>query len=145
MVEDTLETGHWPCLYTWSGNLVLSYVDVTNGRLRFARATADPPTSATDWVRMNVDETNTAGNYGTALVIDTAGTAHVAYFDGLNEDLLHASTTDTSCDAAADWTLDAPDTGTAAGYYPSMTLVDGYPAVAYQSNGQLKYAYFVPE
>ena len=139
------DLGQYPSVTTWNGNLAVSYLDNSSSRVRFARATTDPPASELDWVTLDVDTTYLSGMYGTSLVIDPDGYPGIAFHYATDADLMYSGTTDNACDGPEDWTAVTVDNGTAAGYWPSLTTVAGVPAMTYQAGGNLKYAVYAAD
>jgi hypothetical protein len=99
------------------GGLHISYQDVTNNDLRYARK------SGGQWTIETVDSN---GGQFTSIVVDDEGAAHIAYLAWGDWDLNYASNPDGA------WTIETVDS-TYAGLYASLALdSQGQPYIGYQ-------------
>ena len=121
-----------------SGGARISFYDVDNGDLMFARWTGAA------WATEVVDGGGDVGRWS-SLALDGMGFAHISYYDATNGDLKYARWT------VASWDIQTVD-GAAAdvGKYGSLALgaapSDRGPYISYYdaTNGDLKYAALNP-
>lgn len=136
-------TGLDPCLAEVAGRPAISYQDATEDSLRYAYSSTLSGDSPADWTIITVDNNGNVGSDSSLELIN--GTPAIAYYesiDGSNGYLKYTrSTTPTGTDAT-DWTIITVDGVGRVGWYPSLKVVDGNPAISYYdlTNDMLKYA-----
>ena len=127
--------GQYTTLLVVNGNPAISYYDVTNGNLKYVRATN---ASGTAWgTPVVLDSTGDVGSYASMVIAN--GNPAISYYDLTNGDLKFVRASDTS---GTTWgTPVAIDTGGNVGQFTSMAIITGYPAISYYdvTNGNLKY------
>jgi hypothetical protein len=122
------------------GRLHVSYLDNTNGTLKYATCAANCETAA-NWQAATVDAA--AGRVGlyTSLAVDAGGRLHVSYQDWTNGHLKYA-TCAADCALTANWQAATVDAAGSVGFSTSLA-VDGSGRlhVSYYDNGNsnLKY------
>jgi len=112
-----------------SGNPHISYLDWTNGHMKYA-ARADG-----QWINETVDMTNAVGEYS-SLKLNPSGQPFISYYDGNRGNLSFAMKNGTS------WIIVVADSG-GVGRYTSLAIDgSGNPRICYQDllNAKLKYA-----
>lgn len=143
IVDDggTADVGQYASLVVVNGNPAISYYDLTNGDLRYVRAT---DASGTTWgtpiaVDIGGPGPNDVGDSCSLAVVN--GSPAISYHDASNGNLKYVRAVDAN---GATWgTPITVDTGGAADVGPlsSLAVVDGNPAISYydMTNGDLKY------
>ncbi len=118
-----------------NGNPAISYLDSSNGDLKFARNSA--PNGFGTWTIITVVSADNVGfNPSLALV---SGNPAIAYYDKTNGDLKYVRATDASGTAWGQ-PVTADSTGD-LGQFASLAIVNGNPAISYYdfTNFDLKY------
>ena len=113
-----------------SGNPRISYLDATNGDLKYASK------SGGVWTLETVDATGSVGSY-TSLALDASGNPRISYYDVTNRDLKYASK------SGGVWMLETVEATGFVGEYTSLALdASGNPRISYfdDTNNALKYA-----
>jgi len=111
------------------------YRDVTNGALKFARATSETPSSAGDWVIHTIDDGggDDVGLYpASRSYIPYSGGGEnpdVVYRDATNEALKYARANTPDPASSADWLVYTLDADNNVGESPSLTLLSDYTAI----------------
>jgi PKD repeat protein len=142
-VDSAGVVGSWTSLALVDGCPAISYKDVFNQDLKYARAVTGTGGSASDWTQvMTVD--NSIANVGdcTSLAV-VNGCPAISYTDYDNGDLRYARAITSTGGNAADWTQKVNvDSAGNVGTFTSLEVVDGCPAISYSdgSNSHLKYA-----
>jgi hypothetical protein len=135
VVDDSADVGMQASLAVVAGNPAISYLDNTNGTLKYARAT---DATGTTWVSMTVDDSAVVGAYTSLAVV--AGNPAISYYDSANGALKYARATDAT---GTTWVSMTVDNSVAnVGEYTSLAVVNGNPAISYHdgTNGALKFA-----
>jgi hypothetical protein len=133
--DTTGTVGQNTSLVVINGSPAISYFDVTNGNLKYVRAT---DASGTAWgTPISIDTAGNVGQYTSLAVVN--GNPAISYFDVTNGDLKYVRATDANGTA---W--GAPisiDTAGIVGRYTSLAVVNGNPAISYfdVTNFDLKY------
>jgi flagellar hook capping protein FlgD len=100
-------------------NPCISYRDVTNNDLKFARR------AGSTWVTETVDNASVVGEY-TSLALDSQGNPRISYYDGITGDLKYASKTN------GIWALEVVTATGDVGYFTSLALdAQGNPSISY--------------
>jgi hypothetical protein len=82
-VDSVGDVGSWASLVVdATGRAHISYLDATNGDLKYATCAASCATTSS-WQLMAVDQTGLVGAY-TSLAVDASGAVHVSYRDATN-------------------------------------------------------------
>ncbi len=108
----------------------ISYIDVTNGDLKYAT------NSSGAWVATSVDATGSVGHYS-SIATDISNNIHIGYYDSTNGDLKYAT------NATGTWVAEAVDTVGNVGHYTSIAVdMSGSVHISYLdwTNGSLKHA-----
>jgi hypothetical protein len=108
----------------------ISYYDLTNGDLKYARWTGS------EWFIETVDIAGDVGRY-TSLALDGDGNAHISYYDVSNRNLKYAVWD------GSQWHIETVDSSGAVGEWSSLALdAAGHVHISYYdyTNGNLKYA-----
>ena len=141
-VDSADSVGYDTSLAVVNGCPAISYYDATNDGLKYARATTSTGGSASDWTQIvTVDSTGNVGMFTSLAVVD--GCPAISYRDALNHALKYARATTSTGGSASDWTqIVTVDSSDWVGYYTSLAVVDGCPAISYRddTNDDLKYA-----
>ena len=137
VIDPTANTGQYTSMAVVNGNPAVAYYDVTNGDLKYVRAT-NTNGDAIKWgTPVTVASLNNAGQYASLVVVN--GNPAIAYFDATNSDLMYVRATDANGTA---WgaPVTVASSGT-VGQYASMAIVNGNPAISYYdaTNGDLIY------
>ena len=136
MVDGALENvGYYTSLSVVNGNPAISYWDVSNGDLKYVRAT-DANGSA--WgAPVTADSGDYIGGWTSLTVVN--GNPAISYFYGSTADLKYVQATDVNGSA---WAVPlSVDSAEAVGEYTSLAVVNGNPAISYYdfTNSGLKY------
>ena len=116
------------------GYPVISYREGIGLDLRFAKCTANPCTTATNWSTTTVQTAGTVGQY-TSLAIGNDGLPVISYYDNTNKDLLVAKCTTGDCTSAGNWTTSTVDSSGTVGQYTSLAIgTDGLPIISYYAS-----------
>jgi hypothetical protein len=114
---------------TTTGLPIVSYYDVTNGDVKFARNSA--PDGSGSWTITVVDNGGSAVvGEDTSLVIMPNGRPAISYRDTTNNMLKLAR--NSAADGSGAWTITTVDNAVAS-QLSSLAIVNGHPAVSYQS------------
>ncbi|MBN1979233.1 MAG: hypothetical protein JW918_17695 [Anaerolineae bacterium] len=135
VVDASAGAGIQASLAVVAGNPAISYLDNTNGTLKYARAT---DATGTTWVSMTVDDSAVVGAYTSLEVV--AGNPAISYYDSTNGALKYARATDAT---GTTWVSMTVDNSVAdVGEHTSLAVVNGNPAMSYYdgTNGALKFA-----
>lgn len=109
-------------------------VDASTGSLRFT--ICDNSDGSGSWSpSVDVDATGHVGAYPFLTVLGTI--PGITYFDSTNGDLKLAL--NEQPDASGTWQLQVPYSIGSAGIHPSMTMVDGRPAISFRGSAGLRY------
>lgn len=117
--------GQYTSLVVVNGNPAIAYYDVSNGDLKYVRAT---DANGTAWGTPQVlDATGTTGQYISMDIVN--GNPAISYYDATNGDLRYKIATDASGTAwAASVTVVSTNN---VGQYTSLKVVNGNPAISY--------------
>lgn len=122
------------------GKPFISYYDIGNGDLKFARGDQEKIFPETLWSLETVDAGGDVGKY-TSLAIDENGYAHISYYDDSFHDLKYAYQLE-----SGGWLSETVDSTGDVGRYSSLALDEfGYAHISYYDgypNYNLKYAYY---
>ncbi|MBN2080784.1 PKD domain-containing protein [bacterium] len=143
IATSSLHLGENVSLAAVDGWPAICYEDLSiQQQLKYIRATTSTGTSAKDWPEsIAVDPTCQVGSGSSLAVID--GNPAVAFYDGVNFNLKYARSSTSTGIGEYDWQPSfTVDNNSAVGEDPSLTIIDGNPAISYYdlSNGRLKYA-----
>jgi hypothetical protein len=123
------------------GNPAIAYQDANNGYLNYVRATNATGATLANWgTPVAIDTAAVVGEYASLAVVN--GNPAVAYYDSTNGDLKYVRASSANPMSAVDWFPPiAIDTVGDVGWYTSLAVVDGNPAISYwdRTNGDLKY------
>lgn len=134
-IESSGDDGWSNSLHIVEGNPAVSYYDVTNGDLKYARAT--DATGGTWGTPIAVETSGDVGRFTSLAIAD--GNPAIAYYDNGNDDLKYIRATDANGNTwGTSLTLDA--TGD-VGRHLSLEIINDNPAISYRdvTNGDLKY------
>ncbi|MDZ4290204.1 MAG: choice-of-anchor D domain-containing protein, partial [Prosthecobacter sp.] len=138
-VDSTGDVGYYTSLAIVNSNPAISYLDITNGDLKYVRAS---DASGTSWSGpVTVDNTGRVGYFTSLAVVD--GNPAISYYDDTNGDLKYVRASDAS---GTSWgTPVTVDSTGLVGFFTSLVVVDGNPAISYldYGNGNLKWATLV--
>ena len=113
-----------------AGNAHISYLDSTNGNLKYASWNS----STSAWDINTVDSSGDVGFGNTSLALDSAGNAHIGYFDSTNYELKYTAWNSST----SAWDINTVDSG---GYDASLALDSAdNPHISYCGDAGLKYA-----
>jgi hypothetical protein len=119
----------------------IAYYDSSNNKnLKYA-ACDTACTIAANWTKISVDTISDVGTYA-SLALDS-GKPRIAYYDASSNKALKYAACDSSCTAAASWTILTVDDSNDDGQYASLVFDGGKPRIAYHDNSSdkdLKYA-----
>jgi subtilisin-like proprotein convertase family protein len=121
-----------PCGSTIVFDLITALAGIR--RTNSFRQTVGPPPPS--WTIETIDSAGAVGNYS-SLALDSAGRAHISYYDTANGDLKYAHQT------ANGWTIETVDSSGSVGTYTSIALNEtGQPRISYRDDTQqrLKFA-----
>lgn len=120
-VDGALDTGDYNSLaLDADDNPCISYYDVTNADLKFARW------NGSAWAKETVDSTGNVGRY-TSLKLDALQRPCISYYDVTNNDLKFARWNGSS------WTIQTVDSTGSVGTYTSLALDGaGNPCISYR-------------
>jgi len=150
-IDSSGTVGRWLSMAVRDGYPIISYYDITNGDLKFARSTLELPTAPGDWAIHTVDSADDVGRFCNLSVVstDTADFPAIAYWDQTNDDVKYARASLWPPASSGGWliyTLDGDD-GSECGYMGVGSLrepgaVNGNPVVTYmdRTNWDLKIA-----
>lgn len=126
--------GQDPSLANIGGNPAIAYSDNSVGRQKYAYSATPDGLSPTDWTLVVLNGPAINGGMHPSLA-EVAGHPAVAYYDNLNgQNLLYRRASSPTGADAADWLGSVPvDFAGDTGEYPSLRVVAGNPAIAYQS------------
>lgn len=141
-VDTDGNVGEYSSLVVVDGNPAISYLDMTNYDLKYVRSMTPTGVNAADWGEpVIVDSEGTMGYYGSLAVVD--GTPAISYTDLSNFNLMYIRSTTSTGAGIADWSqkVIVDDVGT-PGYYSSLAVINGKPAISYHEVDEkvLKYA-----
>jgi hypothetical protein len=113
-----------------NNNPHISYYDLSNGNLKYARA------SSGAWTSVVVDSTGDVGLH-TSIGVDNDLRAHISYYNATNADLKYAFCSGSSC------SLQNVNTEGFVGRYSSLALDGSSPRISFydSATGQLKYSF----
>ena len=114
-----------------SNNPHISYYDLTNGDLKYARWTGSA------WSIQTVDNTGNVGEY-TSIAIDDNGRPHISYYDDSNKDLKYSYWTGSA------WSTETVDSTGHVGGFVSVTVGE-YTSIAIDDNGRPHISYYGSE
>lgn len=125
----TTNAGQYTSLVVINGNPAVAYYDVSNGDLKYNRAT---DANGAAWGTPQIlDATGTTGQFTSMEIVN--GNPAISYYDGTNTDLRYIRATNANGTAWA-----APVTvtgaGTNTGQYTSMKVVNGNPAISFYNS-----------
>lgn len=142
-VDTGINLGKWASMASLAGRPAISYLDALRGNLKFARALVPLPQSSNDWIVAVVDGSQHVANFGTSLTIFNDRPL-IAYRDDVESILKVAEALVILPDTTADWSILPLDNKPSSGYYPSIAVVGGMPAITYNRAGYLAYGNAVP-
>ncbi len=142
-VDTGVNLGKWSSLTLLNGNPAVSYFDSYNSNLKFARALTPLPNSSSDWLVTVVDDSQNIGSFGTSLTIFNDRPL-IAYRNDVESCLKVAEALSMLPTTADDWSILSLDPTPSSGYYPSIAVVGGMPAITYNRAGFLAYGNAVP-
>lgn len=142
IVDSLGHVGWYSSLASVDGCPAISYYDGTNNHLKYARATTSTGASSADWMQViTADSSTGVGSYTSLAVV--AGNPAIAYADDTNHHLKYARATTSTGASTGDWTqIVTVDSSSYVGWYASLAVVDGCPAISYfdDNNDDIKYA-----
>lgn len=118
--------GQYTSLMVVNGNPAIAYYDVSNGDLKYVRAT---DANGTAWGTPQVlDATGNTGQYTSMEIV--GGNPAISYYDVSNGDLRYIRATNAT---GATWgtAVTVTGTGTNTGQYTSLKMVNGNPAISF--------------
>src|SRR3972149_8149162 len=128
-VDSSYGVGEYPSIVAdTSGKVHISYLDDTNGDLKYAT------NASGSWVTTVVDSD---GGWDTSIALDASGKSHISYYDVTNSDLKYAT------NASGSWVTTTVDNSETVGWYTSLALDTlGKIHISYYdiTNEDLKYA-----
>ncbi len=131
-----VNVGQFTSLVIVNGNPAISYYDVTNGDLKYVRATN---ANGTAWgLPVTVDGAGNVGNYTSMAIVN--GNPAISYYDVTNTNLKYVRATDAN-GAAWGASITAEVSAGDVGQFTSLAVVNGNPAISYYdvSATDLKY------
>lgn len=136
-------TGHYTSLGLKTGNVpVISYYDLSAGKLNLATCTANCNTATPTWQIVFVDTGVVVGQYA-RLALNSSGNPIISYYDLPNGDLKMATCTANCSSASPTWQIVTVDSTGDVGSHTSIDLDgSGRPVISYYdtTNGNLKLA-----
>ena len=119
-----------------AGTPALSFYDVTNGDLKFARNSSGNGFGT--WTISTVDRAGDVGQFASLAIID--GNPAISYYDATNTNLKFAR--NSAADGSGAWTITTVDSTGDVGQDTSLAVVNGNPAISYYdaTNTNLKFA-----
>lgn len=141
---DVGNTGWYSWLAVIDGNPAISYYDVTNSALKYARSTTSTGAAAGDWTQIVVVDNDGAVGEDTSMAF-CDNRPVISYSDSDNRHLKFAgSSTATGADAG-DWSNITLDDNQDVGFYGCIAAVGDSIGIAYHDSNleALKYAYYV--
>jgi hypothetical protein len=140
-VDSSARVGWHSSLVVVDGNPAISYYDLTNDVLKYARSTTPSGGELADWSQIVVaDSDQYTGNYSSMAVVD--GQPAISYYERSGDDLRFIRSTTSTGAMAADWSqkVTVHDTGN-VGEYTSLAVISGMPAISYYDvdNSSLRY------
>jgi Carboxypeptidase regulatory-like domain len=140
-LDSTLSVGTYTSLAVVNGNPAISYYDQTNSDLKYIRSTdASGMTLAVWGTPVTLASNGIVGQHTSLVVVN--GNPAISYYDQTNNYLKYIRSTDASGMTLAAWgTPVTLDSTVNVGFYTSLAIVGGNPAISYQdvTNGDLKY------
>ena len=134
-IDSTGEVGYFTSITIANGNPAISYYDVTNGDLKYVRASN---AGGTAWnTPVTIDSAGEVGWYTSIAIVN--GNPAISYYDITNRDLKYVRASNAS-GTAWNTPITIDSTGE-VGFYISMTIINGNPAISYfdWTNRDLKY------
>jgi hypothetical protein len=125
-VDNGANTGHWPTLLVVNGLPAISYYNDGTDDLMYVRAV---DADGANWgTIVTVAQANDVGTESSMVIVN--GRPAIAFRDTTNRDLLYVRSDDTD---GTSWPspIQVDATEDQVGWYPSMAIIAGYPAVAY--------------
>lgn len=126
--DGTLAVGAHSSLELVDGNPAISYQATLTGTLKYAWSTSADGAVPGDWTSVTVDAAGGLGQYTSLAVVD--GSPAISYQDAATNALKYAIASTSNGADAGDWTTVVIDS-TGGGFYPSLLVVDGRPAIGY--------------
>jgi Big-like domain-containing protein len=122
------------------GRLHVSYLDNTNGNLKYATCAGPGACNlAANWQATTVDTSGFVGRF-TSLAVDASGRLHVSYVDDTKQDLKYATCV-SACTTGASWQVVTVDSLAVVEQHTSLVVdASGRLHVSYPTSGVLKYA-----
>lgn len=121
------------CLQEVNGKPAISYYDVTAQDLKYIQASN---ATGTSWGTPQTLDAGNVGNYTSLLVVN--GNPAISYYDAANRDLKYIRAADAD---GATWNASQMVDGatTNVGGFPSLQIVNGFPAIAYSGSATVNY------
>lgn len=134
-IDQTGNVGEHTSLHVVNGHPSISYYDVTNGNLKYVRA-SNPEGSVWD-TPITIDQTGDVGTFNSLKIIN--GKPAISYYDATYGQLKYTSASDVN---GTTWnTPQVIDTNGNVGQHTSLAIIDNKPAISYSdvSTGNLKF------